>query len=302
MRLKNNRVTQAIVSRHSFEAGVMDMFKNIFKSAPKKDTTEFELEQTFEQDKKFKELLEKTFLKPKWVEDNCLEFVSLDNHKFPFLSIVETKNDFVTAEELTKGLDSFNKTLEDSLSNYIKVLKWGNGTFEKANAELFKVRPNDSDYKDGNFDEDDLTDEENEEAKKIIDGIVKKYTPEYKKLNDSLKPITAKFTDTLINDKSEFKLTGKLRELKIELSEVVKFLDYFKTKTLKDEDSILYSIDLPPYFDYSCTLYTFEQGRVDASELTFGSHVHQGYYDTGDVTDFVSLKTLIDVLKEFIDK
>jgi len=300
--LKPNRVTQAIVGRHSFEAGLVDMFKNLFKSEPKKDNTQFELSESYEVDKKFKELLEKTFFKPKWVEDNCKEFVSLDNHDFPFLSIVDTKDYFITADELVKGLDSFNKTLEGSLANYQKVLKWGNDTFEKANAEMAKVRPNDKDYKEGLLDEDGLTDEEREQASEIIQGLIKKYGPESKKLSDSLKPITVKYSENLINDKSEFKLTGKAREFKIELSEMVKFLEYFKTKTIADTDEILYESDKPPYFDYTCALYTFEEARVDFSNITFSTHLPQGYYDVGYAEDFVSVKTLAEVLKQFVDK
>jgi len=299
---RNKRVIHALTQKHSFEAGAMDMFKNIFKTEPKKDKTAFELEKTFQYDKDFKELLEKTFFKPKWVEDNCKEFVSLDNHEYPFLSIVETKDDFVVAEDLIKGLESFRKTMEGSLENYKKVLKWGNDTFEKINAEVAKVRPNDKDFKEGLLDEDDLTDEERDRAEEIIAEQVKKYKSESEKLEKSLKPVTVKYTDDLLLEKSTFKLTGESRELKIELSEMVKFLEYFKTNTVPDEDESLYESDHPPYFDYTCALFTFETGRIEVSSIVFSAHLPQGYYSVGDASKFVSVKTLVDVLKQFIDK
>lgn len=296
---RNSRVTDALVGTYSFEAGIMDMFKKLFY---KKDETKFDPENTNDLDKDFKKIISSTFLKEKWVTDNCKELIELDNHAFPFLSMVEPKDEFVTSSELIDAVKTHNAKLKEMLTPYSNILKWGNDVFEKVNKEMLTVRPGDRDYVQGYVDDQDLTEEEYEKGIEIIDAARAKYKKEYEKKSKELKPIDFKFSPYLENKQSEFKLVGEPLTVKIKIEEMVEFLEKFKNLEIVDTWDSLSAEGLPPYFDYTCALYSFEYGRTDFHEYTFGSHVRQHYYETGSPEEFFSLKTLTDVLKQFIDK
>jgi len=299
--LKPNRVTQAIVGKHSFEAGLVDMFKNLFKSEPKKDSTPFDMKEA-QRDDRFRDLLEKTFLKPKWVEDNCVELIVLDNHKFPFLSMYQPKEEFITSDELLEGLKTFNEKIDSSFDDLGKAYVWGSKVFKEANEAVKKVRPKDRSFQDGSIEESDLSSEEVDEIDSIIDDVMEKYSAEHKKHAKVLDPISLDYSPFLENDKSNFKLKGKSIEIKITISEMVEFLKRMKGMDILD-DAIprMYTLASPTYED-SEPVYITSSGYDDFYKFLFLDRVYYSGYEYGNPTNFYSLKTLAEVLKQFVDK
>ena len=297
--LTNKRVTNAITGKYSFEASVLDMFKNLFY---KKDETQFDPEATSNLDRDFSKIIDSTFLKPKWVKDNCKEMVELNNHTFPFLAMIEPKDEFVTSDELIAAVEMHNKKLKEMLTPYLNTIKWGNEVFEAVNKEMQTIRPGDKDFSEGYVDDEDLSEEEYEKGISIIDSAITKYKKEYEKKSKELKPIDFKFSPYLENKQSEFKLVGKSVDVKITAEEMIEFLKKFKSLEIVNTGDLLFTEDLAPYFDYDCTLYSFEYGRTDFHEYTFSRHVRHHLYPIGRPEKFFSIKTLTDVLKQFIDK
>lgn len=293
---RSKRVTHALTRSHSFEAGIMDMFKNIFR----KGNVKFDPENQSED--KFKDLMDDTFLKEKWREQNCKEMIELDNHEFPFLAMVEAKDEFVTSEELTSAVENYNSKFRELYSNYLSVLKWGHDTFEKVNSEIQKLDSTNKDFKEGRVLETDLSDELHDEGIALIEKAIKQYGPESEKKQKSLAGESVKFSKYLEVKKSKEDLIGKSTSYKIELSEIVKFLKDFKSMTIDDENSLFDENSLPPYHTEQCTLFIFELARVEFSDVIFSSHAWQGYYSPGYPDKYFNIKTLADVLKQFIDK
>lgn len=294
--LTNKRVTNVITGKYSFEAGILDMFKNVFNS-----TADGKVWDSKIRSHEIKKLLEKTFLKPKWVADNCKEMVELDSHEFPFLSMYDPKGEFLTSEELIKGVDEFNKKMEESYLPLRKAMEWASDVFKEAQKEVIKAGPNDRRFKEGLMDEDEVG-EEREAIEKAIKEVMEKHSSEQKSHAKSLEKLDAKFSPYLENKNAAFKLVGKSKNIKITTEEFVDFLKLVKDKDILDDDLPSIMTVSPPENTSPEPVYILPIGYLDLSEFLFHNKVYHNVYQFGDPSKFFSDETLIDILKQFIDK